>query len=608
MPRQLALLFRLLPALLLFASPAHAAAFNNIDTHAKLVNAINTANGNSEADTINITSNITLTADLPAITSVITINGGGFTLDGNDQHRAFNVNVAAANLVLNNWTLTQMRAPSNSTGGAIAIWMAAGVTLNRVTVRDSESWYTADGTTTARAAGGVYCQSSSLTIRDSAFFNNVASEGGAISLGFACATLITRSSFYNNRAQEDGGALAVGYASGLTMNHSTIYGNRSGVGDVEGRGSGLYVSGTNTASPETPRAIRLNHVTMTGNQGKVATDGALHWALGNVQLHVSNSLIYGNTTGRDCARTGSNVPQLITNSGNIIGTGNCGTPTGVFGAGGDPQLPASATGSPPYFALPQSSPAVDGAACISGLNQDQRGRPRPSGVRCDIGAYEYQYPPPPPQIQRPDDSGSASGSASDQDAPAPLSTCLTLDGISAFNINPQTQCQRINALQIANPAIKDGDFVDAVDVWAWVTPASRICFEAAGSAFTFIDTAAMPRSARRLAAFLQDGYTCTDIDGPGMLILLPGDTPAAAPATAALGLKPANRRSLTNCMVTANAVLHLRDAPAGTAIGYVSKGWKLTAMQRTDYWFQVDRLGVTGWIFKDYVTTDGACD
>ena len=45
----------------------------------------------SGADTIELTENVTLTALLPQITSEITLEGGGFTIDGDGQYRIFNV-------------------------------------------------------------------------------------------------------------------------------------------------------------------------------------------------------------------------------------------------------------------------------------------------------------------------------------------------------------------------------------------------------------------------------------------------------------------------------------------------------------------------------------
>ena len=601
-----------------------------------LRHAINAANNDavsggcaagSGADIINITADITLTDHLPSITTDITFNGvgGNRTLNGSDSYRAFNINTAGISVTLNNLTLAENRAPVNSTGGAINFPGGDGtanLTLNNVTIRDSESWYTGS----QRNGGGLYCNSSTLRITNSRFYNNRGNEAGALDIGSSCDATVTGSAFYNNRARLLGGAIVISKGAKATISNSSIYGNITGSTAGDGRGSAIYIIG---GSGSSHRDIYLNHLTITGNQNsetndKRASQAAVQIVLSNAKVHLRNSIIYGNNTdattpGVDCSRTSAtqtlltdSASELESNVGNIIGDGNCGTPTGVFGSGGNPQLPASATSG--YFALSQSSPAVDGAACISGLNQDQRGRPRPSpaGGRCDIGAYEYQYPPPPPSSDDGDGSGSGDGDGEgsvdgfEYSAPPP-STCLTLEGIAAYNLSESTQCQRVDAVGIANPAIQEGDFVDAVDVWSWVMPDTRVCFEAAGSAFKFIDTATMPRTVQDLPACSWNGMTCGAIDGIGMLVLLPGEAPSACAAPVAQAT-PIPARSLSGCMVRTKYMLNLRDAPAGAKIGGVPYDVTLTALARTVGWFKVDNMGQQGWIAAMYVEPIGDCD
>ena len=341
--------------LLLSAVPASAQTTRSANSHATLVSAINAAN-TSSGDTINITSNITLTADLPAITKSVTINGNSNTINGADSHRAFNINTAGISVTINNLTLANNQAPLNSHGGAISFPGGDGtadLTLNNVTIRDSDAWYSGSN----GIGGALHCNSSTLTIRDSRFYNNRGEEGGAINLGGFCfGATITRSAIFNNEARLNGGALHISRGAGVTINNTSIYGNKVGdeTGAADGRGAAIYIVGTGSGAPQRP--IRLNHVTITGNRNaepnQSANDqdeGALHFVLAGVKLHLQNTIIYGNSSERQCSRNLSNVPQLSTNVGNIIGSGNCGTPTGVFGSGGNPQLPASATSG--YYAL-----------------------------------------------------------------------------------------------------------------------------------------------------------------------------------------------------------------------------------------------------------------
>jgi len=87
------------------AAPAYATNYNVGDT-GQLYNAIQSA-GNG--DTITFAQTITLSANLPNVTKNVTINGGGFVLNGATQYRGFVVtggNVAINNLQIAN-TLVQ---------------------------------------------------------------------------------------------------------------------------------------------------------------------------------------------------------------------------------------------------------------------------------------------------------------------------------------------------------------------------------------------------------------------------------------------------------------------------------------------------------------------
>ena len=66
-------------------------------------------------------------------------------------------------------------------------------------------------------------------------------------------------------------------------------------------------------------------------------------------------------------------------------------------------------------------------------------------------------------------------------------------------------------------------------------------------------------------------------------------------------------KELAGCAVRTIATLNLRAGPGGNVIGGVRQGVTLTALARTQGWFQVDYAGATGWISADYVTTDGDC-
>ena len=553
----------------------------------------------------------------------MTIQGSGArrTLDGANSHRAFDIRVGGYSVTINDLTLDKMQSPAGSgtdaVGAAILSAPLSGgrvtLELNRVTISNSSAWYSGNtGHSGAMAVGWT-----NLTINDSVFDGNRGTTSGAMQVSGNVTATINRSVFRNNVAQIYGGAIRL-FAGTVTVNNSSFYNNtvENNHATSQGYGGAIEVDDGGT--------LNLNHVTITNNTVKNATSnrgGGLANILisSTTTVRVRNSIIFGNTP-EDCYQT----IALSVNIGNIIGSGNCGA--GTNGSSQDPGLRGPENG---YYLPKAGGPAIDAVTCLTSTvtnkwNEDLRGetRPKPAGGQCDRGAIEDPgWSPPPPQVTTPrtdvspppgDDRGGSGGGGDDDDddedesavtAP-PVSTCLTLAGIAAYNLSESTQCQRVNALQIANPDIKDGDFVDAVDVWSWVMPNTQICFAASGGSFTFIDTAAMPRTVQAWAACSLNGMTCASLDGPGMLVLLPGEPPADCAAPDA----QISAQSLSNCMVRTQFNLNFRAAPDGEITGGVPHNATLTALERTSGWFKVDYHGERGWIAAEFVETKGTCD
>ena len=372
-------------------------------------------------DRVTLTGDVTLSADLPAITESVTIEGGGHTIDGASEHRAISIATAGVTVRLSDLVLANNKAPTTGatavkSGGSIYVvppapgagTAAISLALDGVTVRGSSS--------STRSGGALACGNetnanlSSLVrvdITNSVFEDNYAeSFGGAVLVMGACTLTISRSAFVDNRARGGGGAFSLfghptldegGVAQPLTdhrargvlnMVNSTVAGNAS----ERNVGGGFNLRQHTT--------VRLDHVTITDNNGNSRLEGYNRGGgiavntTGNVDLHVRNSIVWGNTNG-DCLR--NDVPTLQTNSGNAIGAGHgCGGATNPLS--GDPGLVENRSGDVPFFALLSSSDAVDHAPCLVGATVDQRGLPRPrpgssSATPCDIGAVE-SYPPP----------------------------------------------------------------------------------------------------------------------------------------------------------------------------------------------------------------------
>ena len=602
--------------LLPFTTSAQATTYN-VSSEQDLADAFSHGliQGSAAAIIVNINADITLSGNGGALFSSTTIHGNGHTINGADSHRPITVNEATANVVINNLTLANGQSIANEAGGAIRYVAGASLTLNNVTVRNSASAFS--GST--GNGGGLYCAAANLTIRNSRIHDNSGNKGGGIYLGAGCTNAqIINSSIYNNTSTGNGGGIHVVGGASVTISNSSIYGNTSAH-----RGGGIYMDDGGT--------LTLEHVTIAGNsttdaQGSASSDTGAGLRMYAGTLHLRASIIHGNTLkgNQENCRIHSSV-TVGTLSNNMIGGGSDTTCTPNSDPA-DPLLVGPDVHRQGNFFIPrQGSSAIDSignADCLSTVTTDQRGRarPYPTGGNCDKGAIEDPgyVPPPPPSPPPSDDEGGDDDDDDDDDETlkavlaAPVSTCLTLDGIAANNLTESTQCQRLDAMQIANPDIKEGDFVDAVDVWSWVQPNTEICFEALGGSVKFIDTAAMPRTTRETEAYSKDGMTCAKIDGPGILVLLPGDRPAPAAADAATKSAKAApavpaAQSLSNCMVRTQFNLNFRAAPDGEIVGEVPHNSTLTALERTAGWFKVDYHGERGWISAEFVDKKGTC-
>ena len=593
--------------LLLSAAPVSAQTTHDVASVSEWQTAMDNAVTN---DIINITASFTLSSDLASLFAVVTIQGNNFTIDGGGQFAAIIVGNNSAGGTINNLTLANNKGGAGTHGGAIQYQNGSSLTLNNVTIRNSRSSSgTADG-------GGLQCQRPNLTIRNSRIHDNSGRKGGGLNLDNGCTgAQIINSSIYDNESTGNGAGIHVDGGASVTISNSSIYGNSSAH-----RGGGIYMDGGGT--------LTLNHVTIAGNsttdaQGSASSDTGAGLRMYSGTLHIRHSIIYGNTLkgNQENCRLHSAV-TVGTLSNNMIGGGSDTTCT----PNSDPADPLlvgpDVHGRGNFFIPRQGSSAIDSignADCLSTVTTDQRGQPRPypTGGNCDKGAIEDPgYVPPPPPSPPPSDDEVGDDDDDDDDdetlkavLAAPVSTCLTLDGIAASNLTESTQCQRLDAMQIANPDIKEGDFVDAVDVWSWVQPNTEICFEALGGSVTFIDTAAMPRTAHKPEAYSKDGMTCAKVDGPGILVLMTGDRPALAAADSASKAAKAApaAQSLSNCMVRTQFNLNFRAAPDGEIVGEVPHNATLTALERTAAWFKVDYHGERGWISAEYVDKKGTC-
>ena len=335
------------------------------DSYDSLVAAIQGANSSGSGE-ITLSGDIVLTAALPPITGIVTIDGAGHSISGNDAHRIFDVDGGA--LVLANVTLKGGNAPDDEDGGAIRARAGAEVSLQQVAFSNNTAF---QGGAIAANGAGV-----KLDVKRSSFIGNSSGAYGAAIFGYGSVVDITSSSFQRNAAQGDGGAIAAHEEARMSISNSTFAGNSANVGGA------LEVFAS---------TVTVTHVTMMNNTAAPAGGGAIHRTAGEISLY--NSIVGGVPAAKSC------VNGLTEARGNLSQDGTC----SLMETRVDPLL-GELTGAPAWFPLLDGSPALDTADPEYCLATDQVGTARPHGGGCDVGAIESTtaslaptpiVPPPP---------------------------------------------------------------------------------------------------------------------------------------------------------------------------------------------------------------------
>ena len=305
------------------------------------------------ADTITLVQDLTLQEGLPTVTSVITIEGKGFTISGRGRNRIFDIE--RGKLTLRNMTLSGGRA---TYGAAIRLRGSARAAIDQVTFTKN----TADG----GAAIASMSADASATVSRSSFARNRSNDyGGAINVTRGSVT-ISQSSFLSNQAGSFGGALHTEYGSIVVSDSSFI--------DNSATGGGVLNAHFGTAT--------LTHVTMLNNLATQSNGNAIDNK--GSAIYLRNSIVGGGGEAEDCSG------GLTQAKGNLSEDGTCIT-TGRFG---DPMLGGS-KGQPAWRPPLDGSPAIDAADPTFCSETDQIGTPRPQGGGCDIGAIESTTARPP---------------------------------------------------------------------------------------------------------------------------------------------------------------------------------------------------------------------
>ena len=301
----------------------------------------------SSADTLLITNSISLSSAVPAITSEITIEGGGHTISGDGSFAILTVGDSSGS---NPGTLTLKEAYISGGTPGIEIQAGSTVTVDHSTITGN----TGDGT----HGGGINVDAASrVTVVRSTISHNSAPIGGGIRLNSGSSAVVLNSTISNNSADAFGGGIEVGENCTLTVESSTFTANSA----FEGGGIGASSAGDEAVT-------------------------------------VLNSIVAGNTGG-DCS--GTTVTKVSSQGYNIESGSSCFFMDPNDQQNTDPLLgPLADNGGPTQTHFPlNGSPILDKGSCS--LGTDQRGDARPvdlddtfypngTGGACDIGAVEAQ--------------------------------------------------------------------------------------------------------------------------------------------------------------------------------------------------------------------------
>ena len=279
--------------LLLFALPSVQAADIALSSQCSLADAIIAANTDRTeggcpagrgADTITLRQDITLRAELPAITSDITIKGNGYIISGGDRYRIFYND--GGTLTIHNLTMTKGRAEgeiisnadgmlknstANPIGGAVVNWSG--------TLAISDSSFSGNS---ADERGGAIANGGELSISNSSFSGNSADECGGAIFNWEYGELsISSSTFSDNSAEyECGGAIFNWEYGELSISNSSFSDNSADLsgGAIDNLGE-----------------LSISESSFSGNSAEYYSGAIYNWEYG--ELSISSSTFSGNSAG-----------------------------------------------------------------------------------------------------------------------------------------------------------------------------------------------------------------------------------------------------------------------------------------------------------------------
>ncbi len=420
-----------------------------------LADAITTANtgsdtgacsgGSAGRDTIQITTDQTLTAELPVISSEIDLQGGGYTIHGLAGYSVLKV-ISGGDLTVTKATISGGGTAADAFfyGGGIKVTSGA-LTLSQATVSGNS----------AAKGGGIYAFGSTVAINGSTIDNNDATANGGGFYGKQVDFTLHQSTVSSNGAAGMGGGLAL-LESTAQVGYSTINGNESlyGGGGIYFLGGEIAVENStisgNTADPSLAPALAaengpangakaggggiefreasaaetyatIYNSTFTANSAQDEGGGFSASAMAAGDVTLKRSIVSGNSAANGPEIADNASPRVLADAYNIIGYGGSARSYN-FTPGGSDSVPAGAlntildtagglqdNGGPTFtYDLVEDSPAVDSVPAGESSPYDQRGATRDynmsggavsisspgANTYGDAGAVEYGSPVP----------------------------------------------------------------------------------------------------------------------------------------------------------------------------------------------------------------------
>ncbi len=451
--------------------------------------------------TWSMTSNCTFSTTagfyLRVASGTFTINGNGYTINTDNDARAFHIQ-SSGTLNINNVTITGKT--SNAARTLIDVAGRFNATAG-VIIRDN----------TANAAINVAGSGARADLTNIRILNttgsNAANASSAIRVGIG--TTVNLENAYITGNSRSGYVIGV-YGTGtlnvrgcLTMsgNNGTAIASHSGgqgTPTINNNNIGPCVGGGFTTATPTPLAGTATALAMTA-----AVETATAEAAGTATAEAE-----GTATAEAAGTATAEAEMTGTAAAEMTGTAAAampGTATAAAAAAGTATAEAEMTGTAAAEAAGTATAEAAETATVLAMTVTATPTPGPR-------TSKKKDPPRPTPTATPRPAYAASYTA--------LQTETGMTFEAAYGLESGVHFRQLDGGGIGVQSIIDAGPLAALDVYGYVEQGVEVCFPQIGRVI-FLDARTMPRAITTLPATVRDGMTCVYLDSPGSLVLLP---------------------------------------------------------------------------------------